>query len=194
MEINFLIVASQAHGNHRTHDMNYFIKKLLATGLVLLACSFTWTQGVVAATQARSIQDPQMVISGSSKLELLPTSRAVPQPSEGNFATPIFSIITTSANAPITNKQLAVAYNHALNTTVFLTGEVSFKLKAGANLSTLQADLQSVINVSPKLLVPPSVYIFNATSPAQIVNLTNKLKASSAVEWAEAAVILGRVN
>ena len=174
--------------------MNYLIKKLLATGLVLLACSFAWTQGVVAATQARSIQDPQMVISGPSKLELLPTSRAVPQPSEGNFATPIFSIITTSANAPITNKQLAVAYNHALNNTVFLTGEVSFKLKTGASLSALQADLQSVINVSPKLLVSPSVYIFNATSPAQIVNLTNKLKASSAVEWAEAAVILGRVN
>jgi len=174
--------------------MNYFIKKLLATGLVLLACSLTWTQGVVAATQTQAIQDPQMVISGPNKLELLPTSRAVPQPSQGNFATPIFSIITTSANAPITNTQLAVAYNHALNTTVFLTGEVSFKLKTGASLSALQADLQSVINVSPKLLVSPSVYILNATSPAQIVNLTNQLKASSAVEWAEAAVILGRVN
>ena len=174
--------------------MNYSIKKLLATGLVLLFCSFTWTQELVAASQARSIQDPQMVISGPSKLELLPTSRAVLQPSEGNFATPIFSIITTSANASITNTQLAVAYSHALNTTVFLTGEVSFKLKTGASLSALQTDLQAVINVSPKLLVSPSVYIFNATSPAQIVNLTNQLKASSAVEWAEAAVILGRVN
>lgn len=62
------------------------------------------------------------------------------------------------------------------------------------SLDFLSMDLQSLINVSPKLLVSPSVYIFNATSPAQIVNLTNKLKASSAVEWAEAAVILGRVN
>jgi len=113
--------------------MNSFIKKLLASSLILLACSLIWTAGVVAATQARSIQDPQMVISGPSKLELLPTSRAVPQPSEGNFATPIFSIITTGNNAPITNTQLAVAYNHALNITVFLTGEVSFKLKAGAS-------------------------------------------------------------
>ena len=174
--------------------MNYWIKKLLVTSLVLLACSLTWTQVVAAVTQTQAVQDPQMLIIGPNKLELLPTSRAVPQPSEGNFATPIFSIITTSADAPITNKQLAVAYNHALNTTVFLTGEVSFKLKAGASLSALQADLQSVINVSPKLLVSPSVYIFNATSPVQIVNLTNKLKSSSAVEWAEAAVILGRVN
>ena len=194
MDINFLISARQAHHNHGTQHMNYLIKKLLATGLVLLACSLTWNQGVVAATQTQAIQDPQMVINGPNRLELLPTNRAVPQPSQGNFATPIFSIISTGANAPITNTQLAVAYNHALNTTVFLSGEVSFKLKTGASLSSLQKDLQAVISVSPQLLVSPNVYIFNATSPSQIVNLTNQLKASSAVEWAEAAVILGRVN
>ena len=170
------------------------LKSLFFAGLIVCATPWVWTQ---SAAQTQDIQDPKMVISGINQLELMPSNRAVPQtnqPNQGNVNAPTFSIITTTTTAPISNMQLAVAYDHTLNTRVFLTGEVTFKLKTGFSLSSLQTSLQSITNATPSLLVAPNVYVFYATSPKQIVTLSNQLKASSAVEWVEVYVIHGRVN
>jgi len=176
--------------------MKKLIRKYFVFSLLFLSFSFAWSQGLIQ-TRNQPIKDQAMVITGDNQLEVLPNSRAIPQTNQATQPSsniPYYRLIQTNAAAPINNKQLGIAYDHALNKTVFLTGEVSFKLKTGASLNTVLTGLQGANTSAPSLLVPPNIYVFYATTPQQIVSLTNQLKASSLVDWADAYVLNGRLN
>ena len=123
----------------------------------------------------RQVGDAAMVIhSNGQQLEVLPGSRAV-RKNTGRH-----QLVAASHSDTITKDQLGVAYSYATGDNVLLTGEISFKLKAGANIAQLGSLARGA-----KIFAPPDVYLVKASTPSEIVRLTRQLQASSAVEWAE---------
>jgi hypothetical protein len=135
------------------------------------------------AVPAQAVINPAMVIQvGTRKLEVMVNLRALPQ---GNSK---YQLI--NSEAAYSSSVYGVAYDHTQKAYVFLTGDISFKLLNNGGLSSLPSNLA----LRSKLLASPSTYVFNVTSPSDVVNLFNQLKSNAAVEWAEVFTVQGVVS
>ena len=137
-----------------------------------------------APAPLRAVINSEMVIEfNGQKMELLPTQRGV-RNSAG-----VFSLINAEASEPITRDKLAVAYSYAIRGSIFLTGEVSVKLRPGFQASSLSGTGSSL-----RLLVPPDVYILVTSTPSAVVSLVKQLQLNPAVEWVEPFTTQGNTN
>ena len=82
------------------------------------------------------------------------------------------------------------AYDHTQKAYVFLTGEVSFKLLSGYDLSSLA----STISLRSKLIAPPNTYVLSVNSPTELVSVFNLLKSNQMIEWVEIYTLQGAVS
>ena len=137
-----------------------------------------------APAPLRTVINSEMVIQfNGQKMELLPTHRGI-RNSNG-----VFSLINAEASEPITRDKLAVAYSYAIRGSIFLTGEVSVKLRPGFQASSLSGAGSSL-----RLLVPPDVYILVASTPSTVVSLVKQLQLNPAVEWVEPFTTQGNIH
>ena len=156
---------------------------------ILILSILTWHIGyaqiIVPDPQPRrAVSNLDMVIQfGGQKLEILPSKRAIRQPS-GQY-----SIVVVDTSEAINKDKLGVAYSFALASNVMFTGEISFKTRAGANASSTGALATRV-----KVLVPPDVYVLTANSPIELVSLVKLLQKNPSVEWVEPFIAHGRIN
>ena len=137
-----------------------------------------------APASLRPVTHPEMLIQfNGQRMEMLATQRGIRNTSG------VYSIIPADTSEAITRDRLAVAYSYALRGPVFLTGEVSVKLRPG-----FQASAISGAAINMRLMVPPDVYILTVSTPVAIVNLVKQLQLNPAVDWVEPFAIQGNTN
>jgi hypothetical protein len=137
-----------------------------------------------APAPMRPVTNPEMVIQfNGQRMEMLTTQRGI------RNASGVYSIIPADSSDTITRDKLAVAYGYALRGPVFLTGEVSVKLKPG-----FQASAISGAAINMRLMVPPDVYIFTVSTPVAVVTLVKQLQLNPAVDWVEPFAIQGNTD
>lgn len=158
---------------------------LLSLGLLCLAPSLM-AQIVLPNSPAplRDVVNTEMVIQfNGQKLEFLPTQRGIRNSSGA------YKLIGSEASEPFSRDSLGVAYSYALRGPVFLTGELSVKLKPG-----FQANALSGTGTNARLMVPPDVYIMMVSTPSAMVNLVKQLQLNPAVEWVEPFTTQGNIH
>ena len=161
------------------------MKKILLTLLVFVYCQIGFAQLIISKNilQADPILNPAMVIQvGARDLEVLPSLRAL-RLNDGKYQ-------LIESESAYSGSLFGVAFDHTQKAYVFLTGDISFRLKNGSSLSVLP----NTIAPKSKLIANPDTYVLNVNSPSEVVNLFNQLKASPAVEWAEVFIIQGVVG
>ncbi|MEA9602709.1 hypothetical protein VC188_11335 [Polynucleobacter sp. MG-28-Ekke-A2] len=161
------------------------MKKIIFILLICAAYKLSFAQLNISnnAPQSQAVTNPAMVIQvGQRKLEVMANLRALPL---GNSK---YQLI--SSDSAYSSGVYGVAYDHTQKAYVFLTGDISFKLLNNSGLSAIPSN----ISLRSKLLTSPSTYVFNVSSPADVVNLFNQLKSSPAVEWAEVFTVQGVVG
>jgi len=155
---------------------------------LIFACSTVYAQmsapNVSPAIVAPPSNDMILETKGG-KLEVLLNQRAIPTANRSRF-----NIEKNDNNDNFSTKNLGIVYNHSLKMKGFLTGEISFKIKNGTQISSL-----SNANLSgAKLLVPPDVYVINANNGKELIGIFKWLASSPAIEWVEPFVIYGVQN
>ena len=95
-----------------------------------------------------------------------------------------------NSEAAYTKDIYGVAYDHTQKAYVFLTGEISFKLLSGYDLSSLA----STISLRSKLIAPPNTYVLTVNYPSELVSLFNLLKSNPITEWVEIYTLQGAVS
>jgi hypothetical protein len=162
------------------------MKKFLRSVGCLLLIQSAMGQIVLpnAPAPLRAVINSDMLIQfNGQKMEILGTQRGV------RNAAGIYSLVGADASDTITRDKLGVAYSYALRGPVFLTGEVSVKLRGG-----FQANALNGIGNNVRLLVPPDVYILMVNTPNALVSLVKQLQLNPAVEWVEPFTIQGSTN
>ena len=162
------------------------MKKFLLMVSLFLMAQLAIAQIVLpnAPAPMRPVTNPEMVIQfNGQRMEMLTTQRGI------RNASGVYSIIPADSSDTITRDKLAVAYSYALRGPVFLTGEVSVKLKPG-----FQASAISGAAINMRLMVPPDVYIFTVSMPVAVVTLVKQLQLNPAVDWVEPFAIQGNTD
>jgi hypothetical protein len=162
------------------------MKKFLLMVSLFLMAQLAIAQIVLpnAPAPMRPVTNPEMVIQfNGQRMEMLTTQRGI------RNASGVYSIIPADSSDTITRDKLAVAYSYALRGPVFLTGEVSVKLKPG-----FQASAISGAAINMRLMVPPDVYIFTVSTPVAVVTLVKQLQLNPAVDWVEPFAIQGNTD
>ena len=162
------------------------MKKILLMVSLFLIAQLAIAQIVLpnAPAPMRPVTNPEMVIQfNGQRMEMLTTQRGI------RNASGVYSIIPADSSDTITRDKLAVAYSYALRGPVFLTGEVSVKLKPG-----FQASAISGAAINMRLMVPPDVYIFTVSTPVAVVTLVKQLQLNPAVDWVEPFAIQGNTD
>jgi len=137
------------------------------------------------STTTRSVTDPSMVIDDrGSKLEVLPTTRAIQQMSASG-AEVVSVMISTSQSTPIGPQQLGVVFNHAMQAQGYITGEIAFKMM-GSLEPTTGFDPASYPGL--KKLTDPNIYLVVAATPHEFVEVTKRLQDRTDIEWVEPIV------
>jgi hypothetical protein len=162
------------------------MKKILLMVSLFLIAQLAIAQIVLpnAPAPMRPVTNPEMVIQfNGQRMEMLTTQRGI------RNASGVYSIIPADSSDTITRDKLAVAYSYALRGPVFLTGEVSVKLKPG-----FQASAISGAAINMRLMVPPDVYILTVSTPVAVVTLVKQLQLNPAVDWVEPFAIQGNTD
>jgi hypothetical protein len=162
------------------------MKKILLMVSLFLMAQLAIAQIVLpnAPAPMRPVTNPEMVIQfNGQRMEMLTTQRGI------RNASGVYSIIPADSSDTITRDKLAVAYSYALRGPVFLTGEVSVKLKPG-----FQASAISGAAINMRLMVPPDVYILTVSTPVAVVTLVKQLQLNPAVDWVEPFAIQGNTD
>ena len=121
-----------------------------------------------------------------SKLEVIPTQRAIPRTNAAGQ--PMANhIATASAAEAINAAHLGVVFNHAMQAQGFITGEISFQVKPGRTLPVL--DPASYPGL--KWITKPEVYVVVARNPAEFVTVLKRLQARTDLKWVEPTVQYG---
>ena len=134
-----------------------------------------------------NIENPEMVINDrGSRLEVLPTKRAIPVMTKQGVKA--YDVAAEDASAPISQKHLGVVFNHAMQVQGYTTGEIVFKLKD--DLLPKGFDQNSYPGFAK--LTNPNVYLVVARTPLEFVELTKRLQERSDLVWVEPMVIYGQ--
>ena len=164
------------------------MNRIVAAVLLALTALPVRGQLIVPTTPPRPIQDATMVfMDRGSQLEILPTARAVPQGSKAGVVH--HHVEQATAGTPVSNKQLGVVFNHAMQQTGFFTGEIAFKPKVGV-------DARSIVEqgLRPKQLGKTEIYVVRATTPGQFKSVLKGLQDRTTLEWVEPTIIYGALD
>ncbi len=152
--------------------------------MFLLATGSALAQLQVPPRSGQRVADPAMVVvDRGTTLEVLATKRATPR-TDVSGRVVSHHVVTASATSPIGSRQLGVVFNHSMQQQGFISGEISFKLKEGYT-----ADLLSPAQYPGlKRIAEPAVYVVNARTPLEFIQVLKRLQARPEVEWVEPVV------
>jgi hypothetical protein len=89
--------------------------------------------------------------------------------------------------APIGPSTMGVVFNHDMQQTGYVTGEISFKLRPNISIATLAA---AGLPTS-RHLVAADIYVIQTTTPAQFLDTLKKLQVRKELAWVEPVVTYG---
>ena len=149
-----------------------------------LACTLANAQLVVPEPPLqRPVMDMNMVIQfGGHRIEVLPAKRAVLQ-ANGHY-----TALSTGTSEAMTKDRLGMGYSYASNTHVLMNGELSVKLKTGFSLTSL-----GPLSTGAKLVIPPNLFVLNASTPHELVRMMRALQTHPAVDWVEPFIVRNRL-
>lgn len=114
------------------------------------------------------------------KFEVVPNRRARSLNKKDQF-----DQIESSEGEIFTSNKLGVIINHGTGVESATTGEITFKLKSGFSLSSIQPLL--LPNVL--LVMKPDIYVVKCSTPIQLVMIAKQLSTSNFIEWAEPYIV-----
>ena len=133
------------------------------------------------------VADPAMlVLDRGARLEVIPAKRAIPK-HQGSGRLVVHKVINASPGDGIGAARLGVVFNHAMQQQGYISGEITFKLKAG----TSAAGIRAVGYPGLKKITSPEVYVVNARNPAEFIRVLKELQARADLEWVEPTVVYG---
>ena len=164
----------------------------IATFIILaVASTASYAQLQPTPRVIRAVSDPSMVIDDrGAKLEVLPTRRAAQQMASSGKQV-VHSVFAASQSEPISPQQLGVVFNHAMQVQGYITGEIAFKMKGGAQ-ATDRLDPTSYPGLAK--LTNPNVYLVVARTPAEFIELVKRLQGRNDMEWVEPVVTYGALQ
>lgn len=159
------------------HRLNLCVMLLLTAGTAV-------AQMQLPAQGIRQVTDPSMVVTDRGvKLEVLATKRATPR-ADVTGRVVSHSVVTASAAAPIGPRELGVVFNYAMQQQGFISGEIAFKLKGGHGA----ADLSPAQYPGLKQITASGVYVVNARTPREFIQVLKRLQARADMDWVEPTV------
>jgi hypothetical protein len=159
----------------------------VAAVLLCLLCAPSWADWQAPQHSFRPVTDPANVVNDrGSKLEVFPTQRAavVHDLASGSIK---HQVTTANTTAPIGPRSLGVVFNHAMQQTGYISGEISFKPKPGFSTKGLSTTEFPGL----KHLDRAGIYVVQTTTPTQFMDVMKKLQARKDVEWVEPTVTYG---
>lgn len=152
--------------------------------MLLLTAGPALAQLQVPPRVIQQVTDPTMVvIDRGAKLEVLATKRATPR-TDASGRVVSHHVVTASATSTIGPQQLGVVFNHSMQQQGFISGEIAFKLKPGYTA----ADLSPALYPGLKRIAEPAVYVVNARTPLEFIQVLERLQARADVDWVEPVV------
>lgn len=164
------------------------MKRFIFISVVLLAvpCSLL-AQLRAPERQLQTVVDPANVLMDrGSQLEILPTVRAVPQTDSTGRVT-AHRLSPANAGNPIGPTQLGVVFNYSMQQQGYISGEIAFKLKAGATAK----EFSGAEYPGLKRITKPEVYVVNARTPAEFKSVLKRLQGRPDIEWVVPTVTYG---
>ena len=156
--------------------------------MLALASTVCFAQLQPMPRMIQKVADQSMVIDDrGSKLEVLPTMRAVQQLSTSGKQV-VHSVFKASASEPISPQQLGIVFNHAMQVQGYITGEIAFQMIDGFQ-ATDRLDKTSYPGLAK--LTAPNVYLVVARTPSEFVELVKRLQGRPDMEWVEPMVTYG---
>ena len=156
--------------------------------MLTLVCSSGFAQLQPTPRVVQKVPDPSMMIDDrGSKLEVLPTMRAVQQLSTSGKQV-VHSVFPASESEPISPQRLGMVFNHAMQVQGYITGEIAFKMKDGLQ-ATDRLDTASYPGLAK--LTTPNIYLVVARTPSEFVELVKRLQGRPDMEWVEPMVTYG---
>ncbi len=138
----------------------------------------------------QEVTDPSMVIMDrGAKLEIFPSKRATPR-TDSTGRVIAHQVVASNAGSMIGPRHLGVVFNHAMQQQGYITGEITVKLKAGHSASALKSALYPGL----KRITNPEVYVVNARTPSEFLQVLKSLHARSDLEWVEPTVEYGAAD
>ncbi len=164
----------------------------IATFIILaVASTASYAQLQPTPRVIRAVSDPSMVIDDrGAKLEVLPARRAAQQMASSGKQV-VHSVFAASQSKPISPRQLGVVFNHAMRVQGYITGEIAFKMKGGAQAAD-RLDPASYPGLAK--LTDPNVYLVAARTPFEFVELMKRLQGRNDMEWVEPVVTYGALQ
>ena len=151
--------------------------------LMLMGCSAQAQLSAPVRTIV-PIRDPSMIVTDrGAALEVIPTKRAVAT-TDNVGAVVARQIMTTGADAPMGPQNPGVVFNHAMQRQGYISGEIAFMMKSGHTVPALDPSLYPGL----KKITDPEVYVVNARTPAEFIEVLKRLQARSDLEWVEPTV------
>ena len=165
----------------------FILAAALGTGLLLAATPGFGQIQPGAATRAKLADESALLADRGSTLDVYLAPRVVLAVS-GAGRPSIKSVTRTSANSPLSASQRAVVFNRDAQQYGYITGEISFKLKAG-----VPGTPNWFATFTPKIarLGSLNLYVVNAGSVSEFLQTMNSLKVNADVEWVEPSVTYG---
>ena len=152
--------------------------------MLFLTTGSAFAQMQVPPRSIQQVTDPAMVvIDRGVKLEVLATKRATPR-SDGAGRVISHHVVTASAASPIGPRQLGVVFNFAMQQQGFISGEIAFALKKGSTV----AELSQALYPGLKRITESAVYVVNARTPLEFIQVLKRLQARADVDWVEPIV------
>lgn len=164
------------------------LKKTFSWAVVLLLAGTACAQLKVPETPRRAVANSSNVFDDrGAQIELLPQSRlAAATSADGSRS----YAVTAAATGDVLDAQhLGLVFNHSLQATGAISGEITFQLRTG-----LLADTWSTAQYPGlKQIVKPNVYVVNARSMSEFAALLQTLQRDARVQWVEPTIQYGLV-
>jgi hypothetical protein len=165
------------------------MKKFLYQLLLALCCitfNFSWAQDQLNSSQQKRVQNPDFSFDSNGRsVEIIPDQRAHTTKKHNQHQRKSAGI-----DDSFTSDKLGIVIDHSSGAEMAVTGEITFKLKAGVS-----SDVVSTLNLPNAVLVmKPDIYVIKTTTPRQLVAIGRQLSKSGIVEWAEPFLIKTSIN
>lgn len=160
--------------------MSRVIKALLLSVILGAPISLVADQPVASV---RMIQPPedQVVRLAGTDLGVWASRRAL---MGERGPTDIKSVRLAASGDPISARERGVVFNYGMRAYGLISGEIAFEVSPDFD----PRSLSWVATPSPKLFVPPSVYLVNAPTGSEFLRVMSMLKTSKSVRWVEPSV------
>ena len=144
--------------------------------LIALASLECFAQISPPKREVRSITDINMVIeTGWTKIEIFPTRRVGITTNSSGIR--VMTETETSHAARISAREPVLIFNHVYQQFGYATGEIAFKFKRDKPISMVKSIIPDARAVGNKF------FVVNVRTPAEILSVTEQLKARSDVDW-----------